>query len=236
MKISKQVEIRYIDSDYAILNYRGYCTTVMKSNNFINVNRMCSKNKYVKNWYNLPESRELLIHMIGIINPDLKVDHKNLLKKQIINHVIVKVYHHDIMISGIYVHPDIANIIIWWSGAYQYVCFLEMMRQYYNYQNKSEICEHVLVIIKKYNNNNAEYQVLRILKRSMETKLLIYKTRYPDMRVILKIENSQNPIILWNNIKYQLSEYINYKGCKFTLIPGYTESEFINHVKSINKN
>ena len=78
-----------------------------------------------------------------------------------------------------------------------------------NYDDISEYDENKIIY---------DYHVLRVMKKSYETRIKQYYASHPNMKVILKIYYSPNSVNLWHRVKISLKKnLINLLGCKFNL-------------------
>jgi|SRR5579872_881155 len=106
--------------------------------------------------------------------------------------------------------------------------------------------DHLLVIIK--NNDDAEeyaedeicygYHALRVMNKSLNTRIANHKSRHPDMEILCEIAYSPNSMNLWNRIKDQLGKgkkrKLTIDHCKFNLRKKYTEEEMIDDIQAIH--
>jgi hypothetical protein len=80
-----------------------------------------------------------------------------------------------------------------------------------------------------------DYHVLRVMKKSYETRIRQHYAFHVNMKVILKIYYSPNSANLWHRVKMALKNRLpNLQGCKFNLENNYTQTMLINDIKQIH--
>jgi hypothetical protein len=96
---------------------------------------------------------------------------------------------------------------------------------------------NVLLIVK--NNSDAaddyKYSVFRIQQKNMNSSLGNHLEIFPDMQIILLVDESPNAVNLWMRIKQALkNNFKNSKNCSFDLKKNYTQKQFIKDIKKIH--
>lgn len=96
-------------------------------------------------------------------------------------------------------------------------------------------CE--LVIFKNNDTENEpyEYSVIRAQKKYLNVKIKEYNILHKHAEKILKIHNVTNAITLWNRVKEQMKDKINYSNTNFNIRKQYDEAEILSEIKSIYK-
>lgn len=95
--------------------------------------------------------------------------------------------------------------------------------------NEDEKCKYVSIIVKNNNNskNDYDYSVIVSSKKSYMTQLVSQKIVYPKMKLLIKINCSTRPFIVWNNFKEKLSNKLIISNYDFNLRKNYTERDLI---------
>jgi HEPN domain-containing protein len=104
--------------------------------------------------------------------------------------------------------------------------------------------EHKLIIIK--NNDDPddydddaliyEYQALRVMKKSINKRIIDHQSRHENMEILMTIDYSPNSMNLWHRIKTKLgNKKIIIDNCKFKLKKRYTEGRLIDDIKEIHQ-
>ena len=93
---------------------------------------------------------------------------------------------------------------------------------------------NMLFIIKNNDDGDYDYTVKRVMRKSACQGLADHKVRYPDMKILLRLDYSPNSMNLWHRIRDALDDKIDCNRCKFNLKDDYTEDELIEDIMEIH--
>ena len=261
MSLNKII-FEHIDDKYAYGKYSDFTVIIMKENRYINATKLCKEyNKELSNWKQNKGSLELIeeVEKEISINGYPRIENKSfIIIKGGNNQLICGTYVHELLIPhiaswisprfGIMVSKIINNHIV-----NEYIKTLKEKDT--SIKERDDKIEELIKLMKE-SDMKAEKRTKKIIDKLEDTHLKSKKKqidyRYYGVRgqpnyvnrksnkkitedkyiEILRINNVANAVNLWNRLKEQLSESVDYCGNEMNLID-INEIEFINIIKDI---